>query len=516
MIPEIFHRIWFGDKPIPAQYERYWQAWQRQYPHYQFITWRDADIDSSFSLHALIQTAEGMARKADIARYEILLKQGGIYLDCDMMPYHYLDWHSLDSDFIVCNETLAKEYCSIGMIASSKNNIILQQAVKQLQLTKINLQPPNIETGPYFFAKALQAGPHKMLPVAAFYPYLGNEPYSAILSRDLSKTFGIHVWGGSWFDEAQIIEKAGTLIRHGDLAELNSLGAKGSDNLKKSLLEFTRLTQSARASLLAAANHPVFVSSFTLDSTFECEFLKCAFFLLETETQADVWQIGAADGILVDPLRALLINFDPRAYLFEPNPFLFARLKSNLANNKNATLLNMALGKSNGTLNLNTVNLEKAAAADLPDWVAGISSFYVDRNALGGLTIDETLTKKIQACTEKVSVEMIDVSALLKKTGNRHPAIVVIDVEGMDAEIVALLLDAGVRPRIVQFEIQCLPPQEIVSITKRLEGEYIQFNFGNDRVAYHKDFFKQYCDYIYIHYGIPTYYKQILRDLVKC
>ena len=516
MIPEIFHRIWFGHNPIPAQYERYWQAWQRQYPHYQFKTWRDADIDASFMLAGQIKKAQGMARKADLARYEILLQAGGIYLDCDMMPYQYLDWHALDSDFIVCNETPSRDYCSIGMIASSKNNDILQHAVQVLLTTAINLQPPNIETGPHFFAKALHAGPHKMLPVAAFYPYLGDEPYSAILSRDSSKTFGIHVWGGSWFDEAQVIEKASALIRHGDLVEVNLLGQKVNPILQKSLLEFTALTQSARTSLLAAANHPVFNSTYTLNSAFEYEFSKCAFFLAESVPDTQVWQIGAADGILVDPLRALLVNFDPPAVLLEPNPYLFTQLQKNLANNHNATLLNMALGAANGTVNLHAVNMAKAAAAHLPDWVAGISSFYTDRNALGGLTIDAALTAKIQDCVENIAVDMIALGDLVEQRQQRHPDIVVIDVEGMDVEIVNLLLAASIKPRILQFEIQCVPAAEIAAITKQLDADYIQFNFANDRVCYRQDFFKEYCDHLYIHYGIPTFYKQIIRDLVKC
>jgi mannosyltransferase OCH1-like enzyme len=36
-----------------------------------------------------------MSRKADVARYEILLRRGGIYLDCEMMPYQHLDFSSL-------------------------------------------------------------------------------------------------------------------------------------------------------------------------------------------------------------------------------------------------------------------------------------------------------------------------------------------------------------------------------------------------------------------------------------
>ena len=104
MIPKLIHRIWFGQNPIAPAYENYWLAWQRQHPDYTFKTWRDSDIDKSFRTQRKIAEAEGMARKADIARYEILHKHGGIYLDCDVMPYDYLDWQKLKSDLVVCNE----------------------------------------------------------------------------------------------------------------------------------------------------------------------------------------------------------------------------------------------------------------------------------------------------------------------------------------------------------------------------------------------------------------------------
>jgi FkbM family methyltransferase len=516
MIPEIFHRVWLGSAPIPHQYERYWHAWQRQYPQHRFITWRDADIDTSFSLLSAIQTATGFARKADIARYEILLQHGGIYLDCDMMPYHYFPWHELTAELLICNETVATDYCSIGMIAAAKNHPVLQAAVDGLKLSSLNLRPPNVETGPYYFLTALSAGVYEKLPVAAFYPYLGNEPYSAILSRDLSRTFGIHVWGGSWFDEMQKIEKLSTLMKQGDLVEINCLGQKVNESLKEHVLSFTALTENARQSLLKAANHPLLSDHLALDSAIEFELLKCAFYLLDTDPTAEVWQIGAADGILVDPLRPLLINYNPKAYLLEPNPFLFSCLTQNLAKNTNSQLLQVALGAESRKLHLHAVHPEKAKSANLPAWVAGISSFYTNRNALGGLTIDEHLHAKINACVETIPVEVITVQQLLQLTNRQVPDVVVIDVEGMDVEIVELLLAESIRPKILQFEIQCLPANEITHITKQLNAEYIQFDFGNDRVSYRKDFFKAYADYLYVQYGKPTYYKNVFRDLVKC
>lgn len=86
-----FHRIWFGDKKIPHAYEAFWQAWQRQHPSCEFITWTDKDLEKLTISHEKLKSFSSPVSRADLARYEILYQHGGIYIDCDMMPYNHMD-----------------------------------------------------------------------------------------------------------------------------------------------------------------------------------------------------------------------------------------------------------------------------------------------------------------------------------------------------------------------------------------------------------------------------------------
>jgi FkbM family methyltransferase len=517
MIPKLVHRIWFGNKPIPPEYEAYWLSWQRQYPDHAFTTWRDADIDERFLTQRKVAQAEGMVRKADIARYEILYQYGGVYLDCDVMPYHYLDWQRFRSGLVVCNETDTEDYCSIGVIGAAPKNALFQRAIQHLLQKHLNRQPPNLETGPFFFGQMLVSGSPApaRLPTSAFYPYAYGDAYAATFAMDLQETYGIHVWGSSWMSEAELEQKVLNRLRCGDLSEAATLINQVSPQARGEFAEYIELVRQARISSMAVAGHPIALSSLRIGATGYFDLLKCCFYLVDTDRDAVIWQIGAADGIMADPLRPLLINRDPQVVLLEPNPYLFRRLQRNYSRNRNVRFVNAALGRTYGQMTLNAINPEQLADHDLPDWVLGISSFYNDRNALGGLTIGKELTGRIQQAVERLIVDVLDATTLLTLTGNRPPDVVVIDAEGMETDIIKSIFGSGIKPKIIQYETQCLPKAEQDALAAELSKEYVQITSGNDRLAYRTDFLLAYCSDLYVKNGIPTIFQGALAAIVR-
>jgi len=515
MIPKLVHRIWFGSGATPSAYENFWRAWQRQHPDYAFKTWRDSDIDEGFSTRRKIAEAEGPVRKSDIARYEILYRYGGIYLDCDVMPWQFLDWQKLDSDLVVCNEVDSDEFCSIGAMAAAPANEVFRQAIAALSAMPLNSEPPNRETGPFFFQRMLRYGSYTRLRKEAFYPYAFNEPFAAHFERDLSGTYGIHVWKGSWIKEEELMQGILDRLRWGDLTEAESLASELRPEARRLVTDYVEVVRKARVACIAATGHTFLTKYFKIRSTRHFEFLKCAFHLIEKDTRAVIWQIGAADGILADPLRPLAVNCDPRIVMLEPNPPMFERLKQNYARNQNITFFEAALGSAPGKFELSVIDPEKLAEHQLPSWAAGIASFRPERNALGGATLDEEMARRFQPHVEKRMVDVTSVSQLLAATGNEHPAIVVVDVEGMDAEIVQAILFSGMRPKIIQYETQCMPKPEQDALASALGKEYVLLTFGNDLVAYRTDFFLSYCNHLFINHGISTIYEDALKFVLK-
>lgn len=513
-IPRVIHRIWFGSKPVPVEYEKYWEAWQRQLPDFEFRTWREADV-VDFRTSRLIDIADGMARKADIARLEILLRHGGIYLDCDIFPLHRFPMSLLNNELVVCNETASDNICTNSFIAAAPGARALAWAVDALFRIELNRQPPNVETGPWFFRKALDHGPFTRLPTSAFFPYLFNEPFSKVLDRDLSHTYGIHVWGGSWFSDQQKQVKVAERLYFGDLEEAAELAAQIDSVDPVPMTEFCDLARMARVKALEAAKHQLASSYLSVENKAPLDLVKAGMFLLKKVPSALIWQIGAADGILVDPLRALLVNFDPPAVLVEPNPYLFEMLKGNYRKNEQTRLVNAALCSEGEKLTLNAINPQKMRERPLPDWVLGISSAFTDRNPIGGHGIDERTTRLISECLETIEADVVHIEHLLSLHEGRHPDIVVIDAEGMDAPLLKLILSNGIMPLILHFERQWLTVEESNAIADMLERDYVTIPIGNDVVAFRADFFSTYCEHLYVENGIHTIYRNALKFVLN-
>ncbi len=87
-VPKCIHQIWIGDKPVPVSTG----AWadHAKTNGLDYILWREADLEregiSSNPIFARMLADGDYPGAVDVARYIILAKFGGIYLDCDFYP----------------------------------------------------------------------------------------------------------------------------------------------------------------------------------------------------------------------------------------------------------------------------------------------------------------------------------------------------------------------------------------------------------------------------------------------
>ena len=84
-IPRIIHQIWIGPKNPPM----HWINTVIDFCHtngYVYKLWRDADVVTLGLINKKAFDDEpSWAGKADVLRYEILYRHGGIYIDADSM-----------------------------------------------------------------------------------------------------------------------------------------------------------------------------------------------------------------------------------------------------------------------------------------------------------------------------------------------------------------------------------------------------------------------------------------------
>lgn len=83
-IPRIIHQIWVGDKPLPKNYSRLKKTWTKHHPGWAYKLWTPKKI-KRLTLHnrKFYDRAREPEEKANILRYELLDKFGGLYCDVD-------------------------------------------------------------------------------------------------------------------------------------------------------------------------------------------------------------------------------------------------------------------------------------------------------------------------------------------------------------------------------------------------------------------------------------------------
>ena len=200
-IPKIFHHIWVGPNTISDESVRFINRIKELHPDYEFRLWTNEDLTTdNFSNLEFIHKAKKYAQKADIMRYEILYRQGGIYLDTDFELFKNIT-ELLTHDLVICNEdSNYGMYMSIGFIASIKRHPVIKSCVDNIKFCSLNGQenPICVETGPWYFRKQLKFDETvRMLPTHFMYPVHFNDRFikDSVIS---SEAYGIHHWAFSW------------------------------------------------------------------------------------------------------------------------------------------------------------------------------------------------------------------------------------------------------------------------------------------------------------------------------
>ena len=95
-IPLFIHQIWFGiTGDMPHLYKQWQKKLKKMHPTWRFICWSSELLKKYFPSGLFNQKAFNQATNyaamADIARYELIEKYGGLYLDCDTIVYEPFD-----------------------------------------------------------------------------------------------------------------------------------------------------------------------------------------------------------------------------------------------------------------------------------------------------------------------------------------------------------------------------------------------------------------------------------------
>jgi glycosyltransferase involved in cell wall biosynthesis len=175
-IPKVLHQIWVGPKPPPQEWIDTWSA---AHPGWRHEIWNEQRI-AEFSLINRDQYDRYLAAgcyngAANVARAEILLRLGGVYMDADSVCMHtlegapFMDWgffsvYEADGFFIEGKRLVAN-----GIIGARPGHPHLAKFVALIGKAQ-DLNPSWRKTGPLLWTEALGSDELRILPPYTFLP----------------------------------------------------------------------------------------------------------------------------------------------------------------------------------------------------------------------------------------------------------------------------------------------------------------------------------------------------------
>lgn len=208
-IPKIIHQIWVGS-PLPERYLPLIATWQYFHPDWEYILWNDAMIAALNLVNEdQYMASTNYGQKADIARYEILYRFGGVYADIDFECLRPFDVFHHVCDYYTGAAYSGRFSTFNGLIGSAPGNPIVKECIDTLNINAYyeGTSEHNIlfTSGPFhqtrcFLAKAREAGRAVAFPVNYFYPWpFAKKEDNEHLSRWFRpETFAIHYWHAGW------------------------------------------------------------------------------------------------------------------------------------------------------------------------------------------------------------------------------------------------------------------------------------------------------------------------------
>lgn len=233
-IPKVIHFVWIGPSRFPEDSKKNLTSWITNNPNYKFKFWTDRKrnglpnqlefefIDSDFFQFfsdEYIQS-ENYGEKSDLIRYEVLFREGGVYVDHDVLSYQSINTLLERSDFFVGLEPphlpLGESAITVcnNIIGSRKEHPILEETIKSIKKDWISNgyiyegNSKDMITRRVFFRTFLPFSNSvlKLLNSKSFV----NVVLPPIFFNDIAGDKGIfanHEYAGSWFNSASVEEK---------------------------------------------------------------------------------------------------------------------------------------------------------------------------------------------------------------------------------------------------------------------------------------------------------------------
>ena len=204
-VPKIIHQLWIGEKQPPLNAMN---SVRDMNPDFEYWFWNEELIKERLKIpkkyKMKIDLMEELNGKADMYRWLILEKYGGIFIDADMISIEPLDDFLLNQSFFSWeNELLRPNLCATSIMGLSPNHIICNKAIEYIMNNRIT-SPAWKSVGPLLLSNIYHSledkSVVKVFPSYYFLPdHFGGYKYLGH-----GKVYMTHEWGSTKSNYADI------------------------------------------------------------------------------------------------------------------------------------------------------------------------------------------------------------------------------------------------------------------------------------------------------------------------
>lgn len=199
-IPKIRHAIWVGGKPLPKVYKRMDKTWRKLLPKWEHKIWTDREVKKlKLRNQALYDKSKDPVEKANILRYELLYKFGGLYVDMDaqgLQPFD--DFHHLYTFYTGICPLDCDAMLNNALIACTPQHPIIDECIKGIPAKK-HLSTRLHRNGVFHFSSTFYKvapriqGAIIAFPPTYFYP-LRRDFQHASKNHLKPESYAVHYW----------------------------------------------------------------------------------------------------------------------------------------------------------------------------------------------------------------------------------------------------------------------------------------------------------------------------------
>lgn len=225
-IPKVIHYCWFGGKELPDELKICMESWYKFCPDYEIKRWDENNYDVSKYLY----TSQAAEKKkygfiTDVARFDILYENGGIYFDTDVTLLKSLDSLLYNKGFVGV-ERWGNINSGGGIGAVPHHPMIRELLDHRLKYPFVfedgteNLETNGLyETVPFIRHGMCIDNTLQIVNDMTVYPANVFHPYDYMSGEEMidESTISIHHFSGGWMDEEDRKNRADTQEKYKEI-----------------------------------------------------------------------------------------------------------------------------------------------------------------------------------------------------------------------------------------------------------------------------------------------------------